>query len=224
MCCRKAWDQDTVSPEQRHKLLSEHKLQCPLCKGRMLPRLRRSDSAPFWGCERFPSCKSTHGAHPNGRPLGIPGTPDTKAARRAAHAAFDPLWEQGYMHRNAAYDWLAKELGIPRRDVHIGAFSREQCERVTILSTAKLAEVKADPNRGDRDMIRALLAERFGHGRAARRTARRWLGVAFGLDHVAVHELSGEQCRVALELLDATRLSSLQDARDEHVADLQDAS
>jgi len=45
------------------------------------------------------------------------------------------------MHRNAAYDWLAKALGLRRADVHIGAFSREQCENVVILSTAKLAEV-----------------------------------------------------------------------------------
>ncbi len=195
-----------MSASQQTTLLQRHPMKCPNCNARMIPRVRRVDSAPFWGCEKWPTCKATHGAHPGGRPLGIPGTPEVKAARRRAHAAFDPIWEQGFMHRNAAYDWLAKALGLRRADVHIGAFSREQCENVVILSTAKLAEVQSDPNQGDREMIRALLAERFGRGRSARKTARKWLGSVFGLEHITVHDLTGNQCVIALEKLQAPSL------------------
>lgn len=167
-------------------------------------RYRRIDGAPFWGCERFPRCKATHGAHPDGTPLGVPGTMDVKLARIRAHEAFDRLWTEGGMHRNAAYGWLARAMGIARDETHIGAFGVEQCELVVKLSTEKLESIKADPLRAERDQIRAVLAEKFGHnGRAARR-GRTWLGAALGLEgQVLVHELTEAQCRQAVELLDA---------------------
>jgi hypothetical protein len=69
------------------------------------------------------------------------------AGRRsdAAHAAFDPLWQQwreaypDYVRapshvrsaaRGRAYAWLADQLGIAKADCHIGHFDVAQCQRV----------------------------------------------------------------------------------------------
>lgn len=182
------------------------RLPCPNCDPSlcavMVLRHRRSDGAPFWGCNQFPRCKATHGAHPDGKPLGTPGTPEVKAARRRAHDAFDRLWNEGGMRRAGAYAWLAQAMGLTSEQGHIGAFDVEQCERVIELSKAKLDGIRADPIRSEKDQIRAVMAERFGHN--ARRKARRWLGEQLGLGRRAdVHALDADQCRKALELLEA---------------------
>lgn len=59
-----------------------------------------------------------------------PATPETHAARKAAHAAFDPLWQSGRMRRTEAYAWLGAALGLAPEDTHIGMFSREQAQAV----------------------------------------------------------------------------------------------
>lgn len=64
--------------------------------------LRNSRYGLFWGCSRFPECRSTHGAHPDGRPLGKPATAEVKQARIAAHAAFDRLWKGSVAARLAS--------------------------------------------------------------------------------------------------------------------------
>jgi hypothetical protein len=71
-------------------------------------------------------------------PLGMPATPATQKARRAAHAAFDELWERKIVKddisrgaaRKAAYTWLASELGIDVKDCHIGMMDKATAERV----------------------------------------------------------------------------------------------
>lgn len=191
-----------MSNNHRNQLLRDYPMTCPNCGAMMLPRICRRDNSPFWGCEAFPRCKTTHGAHPDGRPLGKPGTPEVKAARIRAHDAFDKLWNEGDMRRDGAYAWLAQTMGLKSEQAHIGVFDVEQCTKVVELATAKLEGIRADPLRGDKDQIRALLSERFGH--SARRKARRWLGEQLGLGRrVDVHALTADQCRQSLELLEA---------------------
>lgn len=98
----------------------------------------RKSGAPrkFWGCSRWPSCDGVVGAHPNGAPVGTCADTETKNARIAAHEAFDAMWKSGRMSRASAYKRLAKVMGIPSRDAHIGGFTKEQCE--TLI--ARLAE------------------------------------------------------------------------------------
>lgn len=57
------------------------------------------------------------------------------AAKRLAHAAFDPLWKEFGMKRNSAYCWLAQQLQIPAQDCHIGMFDVETCRRVVKAAT-----------------------------------------------------------------------------------------
>ena len=65
-------------------------------------------------------------------PLGDLADPGLRVARNRAHAAFDPLWNRqrgvsGSTVRNLsrstrgdAYDWLAKQLGIPVKKAEPG--------------------------------------------------------------------------------------------------------
>lgn len=85
--------------------------------------LRRSAHGPFYGCSRFPDCRATHGAHPDGQPLGVPGTRATKDARISAHAVFDRLWENGQMSRSQAYAWMRDATGFS----HIARLDESQC-------------------------------------------------------------------------------------------------
>lgn len=92
-------------------------------------RLRRSHRFAghgfFYGCSRFPACRGTHGAHADGKPLGIPANRETKAARILAHAAFDQLWKgkEASMKRGQAYAWMRKALGFE----HIGELTKDEC-------------------------------------------------------------------------------------------------
>ena len=86
------------------------------------------------------ACGAYCGCHPGSIvPLGHPCGPETRAARQAAHAAFDPLWKKGGpMSRLEAYKWLAQELGIDREICHIGMMAAERARRVVaIIEAAK---------------------------------------------------------------------------------------
>lgn len=82
----------------------------------------------FWSC---PPCKAYVGCHPGTTtPLGRLADATLRSAKQAAHALFDPLWQRGEMTREKAYAWLARELGIPGKDCHIGMFDVDTCVRV----------------------------------------------------------------------------------------------
>jgi hypothetical protein len=91
---------------------------------------------PFYGCTRWDrtKCPGTHGAHPDGRPLGVPADLATKAARHRLHLVFDQLWQTHAMSRTQAYQWLMRAIDTDhRREAHIARFSIETCERVLKL-------------------------------------------------------------------------------------------
>lgn len=103
--------------------------------------LRRSSFGPFYGCTGFPACRGSHGAHPDGRPLGTPGDSATKRARKAAHKAFDPLWRtRVFASRFDAYGWLAEQLGLTRSECHISKFDEAGCARVIELCSKKIGD------------------------------------------------------------------------------------
>lgn len=89
----------------------------------------------FWRCE---PCAAWVGCHPRNRrfgnvgiePLGRLAKAGLRRAKNRAHAAFDPIWQQGHMTRVEAYIWLAEALGIQLDDCHIGHFDEAQCHEV----------------------------------------------------------------------------------------------
>lgn len=103
-------------------------MNCPECEGKLV--LRNSKHGLFYGCNQYPACKATHGAHPDGVPLGIPGNKKTKEARMRAHDVFDKYWKQRKMTRKAAYRWLQYQMSMTKEECHIAKFNIEQCEAV----------------------------------------------------------------------------------------------
>lgn len=111
----------------------EYKINCGECGAPMRLRFSKRYSKtgkaePFYGCSNYPECKGTHGAHPDGKPLGIPANKETKSARIRAHAAFDQLWKEkdSPMSRGEAYAWMKRETGFE----HIGELTKEECEEL----------------------------------------------------------------------------------------------
>jgi hypothetical protein len=112
---------------------------CPYCGGK--PELLdsaiiyRTSHGPMWIC--LP-CQAWVGVHKDTeKPLGRLADAELREYKKWAHVAFDPLWrkkvKQGAskMHaRNAAYHWLAAQMGLSRDICHIGMFDTEQCKRV----------------------------------------------------------------------------------------------
>ncbi len=105
-------------------------LKCPECGADMA--LRNSRYGLFYGCTTYPKCKSAHGAHPNGKPLGVPADKETKRARMRAHNSFDRLWkdEGAMMSRAGAYRFLQREMGLTPKQCHIGNMSKQVCDIV----------------------------------------------------------------------------------------------
>lgn len=89
-------------------------------------RLKNGDRKPFYRCYKFPNCSGTHGAHPNGAPMGIPGDRNTRKIRRRVHAVLNLAfpWSEP-RERERTYSWL-KDHGFG----HIGSMSAEECELV----------------------------------------------------------------------------------------------
>jgi len=58
-----------------------------------------------------------------------PADADTRAWRRKAHNAFDPLWKKGHISRAKAYRLLCAGLNMPFEATHIGMMSSEQCRK-----------------------------------------------------------------------------------------------
>ena len=100
---------------------------------------RGVDYGPLWACK---PCRAWVGCHPKSRkPLGRLANARLRAAKMDAHQVFDQLWRFGSMNRQAAYKWLAGELGIPWRECHIGMFDVETCERVVEIVMGALSGV-----------------------------------------------------------------------------------
>lgn len=107
---------------------------CPYC-GR---KAEYVDSAEIYGksygmvylCR---PCDAYVGVHDGtDTPLGRLANRELRRWRNRAHAAFDPLWQQGpyRRRRNDAYAWLAGKMGLTKEETHIAMFDVEQCKQV----------------------------------------------------------------------------------------------
>jgi hypothetical protein len=59
---------------------------------------------------------------------------DTHEARKAAHAAFDPLWKSGKLRRGYAYKLLAETMGLTRDECHMKLMTAEQARKVPAIA------------------------------------------------------------------------------------------
>lgn len=80
-------------------------------------------------------CDAYVGCHEYGDgdvPKGRLANAELRRWKIAAHDAFDPLWKLGRFkrRRNAAYAWLAEQMGLTKEETHIGMFDVAQCRQV----------------------------------------------------------------------------------------------
>jgi hypothetical protein len=101
------------------------------------PHLEYLHHKHFWRCV---PCRAYVGCHDAGngygegtRPLGVLANAELRAAKKAVHDLFDPLWKSGGKGRKKAYRWLAGQMGMPADDCHVGAFSVEQCRQARAI-------------------------------------------------------------------------------------------
>jgi hypothetical protein len=94
------------------------------------------DYGPTWTCT---PCAAWVGCHPGTEnALGGLANAELRAAKQAAHAVFDPLWQRKITKegcaksyaRRAGYRWLSEQLGIPYKKTHIGFFNLDECRQV----------------------------------------------------------------------------------------------
>lgn len=88
-------------------------------------------------------CDAYVGVHKHNpyKPLGTPADRTTRAARKKAHAAFDPMWQGAvdkYDARRAAYRMMQDLMDLPAAHAHIAMFSSQQC----ILLVHLLQDIK----------------------------------------------------------------------------------
>ena len=119
----KAQRKDRCSDEQIKAINASERPSCADCGASM--QLRRSRFGLFYGCDRYPLCKGTHGAHPDGRPLGVPATGEVKHLRIRAHELLDVRYgRKGY------FTFLRKTLGIGYEDAHVAKLTKPQLQVV----------------------------------------------------------------------------------------------
>lgn len=113
-------------------------LSCPSCGSNMT--LKQSRFGLFYACTAFPKCRATHGAHPDGKPLGKPADATTRQWRVRAHEAFDELWKgsKKRMSRGRAYAYLQEVMSMTPEEAHIGNFNEDQC--VDLIERLAIAE------------------------------------------------------------------------------------
>lgn len=84
----------------------------------------------YWSCRPCKAYVGTHRNSPDFAPMGIIADQARRHARQSAHEAFDPIFKSGLLARRAAYDWLARMMGMPVERCHIAMFNEEQCTEV----------------------------------------------------------------------------------------------
>lgn len=119
---------------------------CPCCKkpgelitGReVYPHRKDLWGRMFWACAPCDTRVSCHKG--SKRPLGGMVGEYTRLMRGRAHGWFDKIWQEGYMKRDRAYQWLAKAMGVDKDDCHIAMFNDDQCRQVIVHSKRLLKE------------------------------------------------------------------------------------
>jgi hypothetical protein len=107
---------------------------CPYCGNRSVcidsAEVYSRSYGPIWICR---PCHAWVGCHKGTKkPLGRLADAELREAKKAAHAAFDPLFKDTGL-RNEGYRWLAMRMGLGRDECHIGMFDVDQCNAVVAL-------------------------------------------------------------------------------------------
>ena len=92
-------------------------------------------------CYLCRNCRAFVGVHPGtDTPLGTLANEELREWRKEAHFWFDRIWKKPtrITTRYNAYGFLARKMGLPREETHIGMFEIEQCKKVIEFSKEKM--------------------------------------------------------------------------------------
>lgn len=90
-------------------------------------------------------CDAWVGCHKGtDKSLGRVANKELRVLKHQAHEAFDPIWEEGHLPRNAAYTVLSVAFGLPPEQTHIGMFDEDMCRKVISLSNIILIHFRQD--------------------------------------------------------------------------------
>lgn len=105
------------------------------CGGELL--LHKSPLGLFYRCSRYPACRATHQAHPDGKPVGSPADLSTRKLRFALHKLCQQIWNyEMLVERRRMYAWL-EENSLSH---HIGRMEREEILEVKAKLEAMLLD------------------------------------------------------------------------------------
>lgn len=68
----------------------------------------------------------------------------THEARKRAHAAFDPLWQNGHLSRGEAYRRLRVHMGLSSGDCHMAQMDAATANRVPSIVKDILKEIESE--------------------------------------------------------------------------------
>lgn len=78
-----------------------------ILKKSLIYRYRNGMRRKYYVCEKYPNCKESHSAHPDGTPLGIPAKKDIRDLRRYVHDLAHTLWSRSdRMAIKEMYVWM----------------------------------------------------------------------------------------------------------------------
>jgi hypothetical protein len=150
-CRHEEWgSRNDVSPQKRTEVETvTDTITCPYCSGYsqlvngtvIYPHRPDLAKLKFWLCR---PCWAYTGTHINSKrhaPKGRLANAELRAAKIAAHAAFDPKWRNGGMSRKEAYKWLQTVMQREEQP-HIGWMDVNECKEVVALCSSQKGEVK----------------------------------------------------------------------------------
>jgi len=114
--------------------LNELTLRCPYCGDtaqlvggdKIYPRHPGLHHKYFYLCGE---CDAYVGCYPDTRhPLGFLANRELRQCRQEAYQVFDSIWENGWLRRQDAYQWLSSRLDVPPHKCHIGQFNLAQAQ------------------------------------------------------------------------------------------------
>lgn len=116
-----------------------HAVRCPECGSPMelkkTSRYLHKDGSlrKFYSCTKFPDCRGTHGAHPDGRPLGEPATHEVKQLRIKAHRLLERRFgkwnEISPRQKRIMYEWIRKNT----TSGHIAKMDKSELEEFILI-------------------------------------------------------------------------------------------
>ena len=136
-----------VPPDQKTSPVPLRPTVCNLCGGKVILMDNANIYGKSYGSGKCYFCTNCHAFVGTHKPwpdiaLGVLSDSRMRAGRRYCHALFDSLWNGSKKNRSrkrqAAYDWLTEQMGIPRNMGHFGYFDLQQLRQAyRILKTVE---------------------------------------------------------------------------------------